>query len=60
MIETMRAYLAFHDRPMYPNTETVLEILADFEVAATFSGRPERTVRAGLGEEFLYRQEVAR
>ena len=32
----MSAYLTFDDGPMYPNTERVLEILADFEVAATF------------------------
>ena len=29
-------YLTFDDGPMYPNTERVLEILADFEVPATF------------------------
>ena len=32
----MSAYLTFDDGPMYPNTERVLEILADFEVSATF------------------------
>ena len=32
----MSAYLTFDDGPIYPNTERVLEILADFEVAATF------------------------
>jgi peptidoglycan/xylan/chitin deacetylase (PgdA/CDA1 family) len=32
----MSAYLTFDDGPMYPNTERVLEILADFEVPATF------------------------
>ena len=32
----MSAYLTFDDGPIYPNTERVLEILADFEVPATF------------------------
>jgi peptidoglycan-N-acetylglucosamine deacetylase len=32
----MSAYLTFDDGPIYPNTERVLEILADFEVSATF------------------------
>jgi peptidoglycan-N-acetylglucosamine deacetylase len=32
----MSAYLTFDDGPMYPNTERVLDILADFEVPATF------------------------
>ncbi len=32
----MCAALTFDDGPMYPNTERVLEILADFEVSATF------------------------
>ncbi len=36
IIKTMSAYLTFDDGPMYPNTERVLEILADFEVPATF------------------------
>jgi peptidoglycan/xylan/chitin deacetylase (PgdA/CDA1 family) len=32
----MSVYLTFDDGPRYPNTERVLDILADFEVAATF------------------------
>src|SRR5918995_2372198 len=36
MVQTMSAYLTFDDGPIYPNTERVLEILADFEVSATF------------------------
>ncbi len=32
----MSTYLTFDDGPVYPNTERVLEILADFELPATF------------------------
>jgi peptidoglycan/xylan/chitin deacetylase (PgdA/CDA1 family) len=32
----MSTYLTLDDGPVYPNTERVLEILADFELPATF------------------------
>jgi MFS family permease len=56
----MSAYLTFDYGPIYPNTERVLEILADFEVAATFfiEGDVFYEAAAMLATFVLFVQEI--